>query len=197
VDPRQQRTADALRRTILEVAAEKPIDQVQVTEIARRAGITRSTFYNQGSTPSALLAGYFAEELDAVRAGFEERREDDDGNLAEVWAESERELVEHVLRHAAVYERDLADSTSGHLGATLRNLLVGHIEVSLREHLAADRRVAAAAGELERQMYAAFVAQGTVGAFEIWLRSPPPRDAEAATRAILRSLPEWWFEPVD
>jgi AcrR family transcriptional regulator len=196
VDPRQQRTTDALRRTILAVAAERPIDQVQVAEIARRAGITRSTFYNQGATPSVLLARYFAEELDAVQREFQSRRTARDANLAEVWADSERDLVEHLLRHSAIYERDLADSAGGHLGPTLRNLLVGHIERSLREHLDSFPRLAETAGVLERDMYAAFVAHGTVGAFEIWLRSPAPRDAEAATRAILHSLPGWWFEPI-
>jgi AcrR family transcriptional regulator len=195
MDPRQQRTADALRRVILEIAAEQPIDQVQVAEVARRAGITRSTFYNQAASPSALLASYLAEELDVVRQKFQERRALAGGNLAQVWAESERELVDHLRRNAAIYERDLTDSSGGHLGPTLRNMLADHMEWSLREHL--EVYTSAAADAVERDMYAAFVAQGTVGAFEVWLRSPEPRDSDAATRSILRSLPSWWFEPTN
>jgi len=196
VDPRQQRTTDALRGVIMQIATEEPIEQVAVAEIARRAKITRSTFYNQTTSPAALLTQYLSAELDAVREGFVERVTETTGSLADMWAASEQELVDHLVRHAAIYERSLAASETGRLGPTLRSLLADHIEQSLREHLTQFPQVAPESNQLDRDMYAAFLAHGIVGTFEVWLRSPAPRDSTAPTRIILDSMPPWWFEPL-
>ena len=196
MDPRQQRTTDALRGVIMQIATEEPIEQVAVAEIARRAKITRSTFYNQTTSPAALLTQYLSAELDAVREGFVERVTETTGSLADMWAASEQELVDHLVRHAAIYERSLAASESGHLGPTLRSLLADHIEQSLREHLTQFPQVAPESNQLDRDMYAAFLAHGIVGTFEVWLRSAAPRDSTAPTRIILNSMPPWWFEPL-
>ncbi|MGI6220425.1 MAG: TetR/AcrR family transcriptional regulator [Coriobacteriales bacterium] len=45
VDIRNIRTEQAIESALLEVLAEKPISEIGVSEVAQRAGISRSTFY--------------------------------------------------------------------------------------------------------------------------------------------------------
>lgn len=44
-DPRAERTRDALRQALLAECAERPLAEVSVTAVVRRAGTARATFY--------------------------------------------------------------------------------------------------------------------------------------------------------
>ena len=54
-DPRITRTTHAFERAIVELAAQRPVSQITVAELADRAGVTRATFYNRYTTPLDLL----------------------------------------------------------------------------------------------------------------------------------------------
>jgi len=215
MDPRQQRTTDTLRSVVFALAAEQPIESVTVSEISRRAGITRATFYNQAASPADLLARFLTVELDDVRNHFFALVASDGIAVVDAWSTSEQELVAHLIRHAAIYEAGLSEAGGRHLGPTLRALLVDHIELSLHHHLRLNPGIVprdstatddadsptpdhasstdTSALDFEAEMHAAFAAQGLVGALEVWLRSGEARSAEEASRIILRSMPAWWF----
>lgn len=44
-DPRTARTRTALRQALLLECAQRPLDEVSVTDLVRRAGVSRATFY--------------------------------------------------------------------------------------------------------------------------------------------------------
>jgi len=197
MDPRQARTWARLVEVVHEVAAESPIDDVSVAELARRAGITRDTFYRHAGGPADLLARVLGAELDDLLTDFAERADADGGGRA-VFDVAERALLAHMREHRSIYR----GAMSPRLTPALRDMLVGLIERSLLEHLSRHPEIAPAgpAGiDRARQLhvYAAYAASGTIGAIEVWLADDAPAASDDAARAILAASPAWWFTPVE
>ncbi|MBK0417727.1 helix-turn-helix transcriptional regulator [Leucobacter sp. CSA1] len=209
MDPRQLRTRNKLRQTLHRLAAAKPISRVTVAEIARDAGVTRDTVYRHGSDPVQLLADFLGEELRALGAGAEPlpaiappgRTVFDDG---------ERELLEHITRHAAIYRNALCPRLIG----PVRDILIDRLSEGLRAHLDAHPEIAPAAAippetapaatapppgggslddETRTRMLVAYAAAGTVAAIEEWLRAGDLDAPEAAASAVIAASPEWWL----
>lgn len=67
MDPRKQRTIDALLRAAEEVFAEQEADAVTVEEIAARAGVAVGSLYNHFGSKSGLRAAVVERALDADR----------------------------------------------------------------------------------------------------------------------------------
>ncbi len=191
-DPRFARSADSLADAILALAAERPIERVTVTEVARLAGVTRATFYNHATSPAALLAQVLERELDAIRGDFLGRVEDGAADVEQIWRASELTLVDHVLAHQAVYRQGLTAADDPR-GSVLATLLANHVEVSLGA-LARTHGTPESGPEATRvAMAAAFVGQGTAGALRAWLNTPAPHDPAEAVDALLSLIPPLWF----
>ena len=60
IDPRIARTAQACQGAIVELAAERPISQVTIADLAKGAGVTRATFYNHYTTPWSCSSRSFS-----------------------------------------------------------------------------------------------------------------------------------------
>ncbi len=191
-DPRFTRSARALADAVLELASDRPVELISVTEIARRAGVTRATFYNHATSPEALLAQTLEAELDTIRGHFVERASAGPEEVERIWRQVELEVVEHVLRHAAVYRVGLAPAAGAH-GSVLADVLARHLEGGLLAYAAARSRGDAERDATRLAMAAAFVSQGTVGALRAWLLSPAPHDPQFAVDWIVAMVPELWF----
>ncbi|MDN4476697.1 TetR/AcrR family transcriptional regulator [Demequina sp. SYSU T00192] len=191
-DPRFARSADSLADAVLALAAERPIERVTVTEVARLAGVTRATFYNHATSPAALLAQVLERELDEIRADFLGQVAADPGGVEQIWRASELVLVGHVLAHQAVYRQGLTAADDPR-GSVLATLVANHVEVSLGA-LARSHGMPEAGPEATRvAMAAAFVGQGTAGALRAWLNTPAPLDPDEAVDALLSLIPPMWF----
>ncbi|BDZ61675.1 hypothetical protein Lsed01_01866 [Demequina sediminis] len=191
-DPRFTRSADALAAAVLALAAERPIERISVTEIARHARVTRATFYNHATSPSMLLTRTLEAELDRIRSDFLEEVTADPGEVERIWRDSELSLVQHLLAHAAVYRCGLAPAEGAH-GSVLAALLASHLEGGLLAYADASGMRAAGSDLVRLEMAAAFVSQGTVGALRAWLLSPEPHDPHFAVDTIVGFIPAMWF----
>ncbi|MCU1405730.1 MAG: hypothetical protein JWQ43_2033 [Glaciihabitans sp.] len=195
MDARQLRTRQALAHAILELATEKPLSEISVTDLARAADITRPTFYAHATSPGDLLARVLDDELQQLRRDFS-RLSETTPALETVSLEApERALVAHVFRHAALYRRNLRLR----LPDPVRDMLTDNIEGALADHLGrhptlapTDEGLTAQERQREFAVYAAIAASGTVAALETWLRGPDPLDQDWAVSAILRGSPAWW-----
>ncbi|WP_296665162.1 TetR/AcrR family transcriptional regulator [Demequina sp.] len=192
-DPRFARSSDSLAAAVLELASARPVETITVTEIARRAGVTRATFYNHATSPESLLAHTLEVELDAIRTDFLVEFDAEPHAIETIWRAAELDLIEHIERHAELYRIGLAPADGAH-GSVLADVLAGHIEASL--HTLAEASGAPREGEAGTRfaMAAAFVSQGTVGALRAWLQAPGPRDPQFAVDSILPLIPRMWFE---
>src|SRR3546814_7891440 len=98
------RISDWFRRVLFRsLAAERDITTASVSELTRRAGVNRSTFYAHADTPVELLTRVLAAELDDVRRHTMEQLDRDGLLLRDLTRSTMREIVAHVVRHEAVY----------------------------------------------------------------------------------------------
>ena len=159
-----------LKEAVLGLAHEGDIGATSVAELARRAGINRSTYYGHAESPIDLLVQVLSEELDEIRRHGRERFADAKFSCRQAARESYNELIDHVLRHEAIYCRP-----SSALFA-LRVVLAEHSEQTMLLVLGEGLLQGPAFGTESRSLYAAFIAHGVVGAIEAWLALPAPRD---------------------
>lgn len=197
-DPRFLRSAEALTRAVLEMAKERPVESITVTEIAKAAGVTRATFYNHATSPQMLLTSALRTELDHIRDDFLALVRAHPERAREIWADSGHTLLDHIERHHDVYRTGLAVSGS-ESGSVLATLLSGHIEATLHIYLSLLGAPVPSAGEevARLAMRAAFVSHGMVGAYHAWLTAETPVSRDEAVAVIFESTPAWWFSLVD
>lgn len=108
-DKRQLRSWTKLSSTVLKVCGDTPASQVRVADIARSAGINRSTFYSFAPSVSALLSTVLIERLSimAVRSlGTGQSLE----RSAESPEKTARLVVDHVVEHLAIYRTAVASA---------------------------------------------------------------------------------------
>ncbi|WP_062204258.1 TetR/AcrR family transcriptional regulator [Demequina salsinemoris] len=193
VDPRFARSATALETAVLQLAAERPIEELSVSEIARAAHVSRATFYNHAESPEELLGRVLAAGLDRVRADF--LRGFVGGDLEAEWRKSEMALLTHVEEHQDVYRMALAP-TKANRGTAMQAMLARHIESSLLDfaEASAPHRFQDPGERLHLEMEVAFTSHGLVGALRAWLLSPEPRDRDAASDFLIEATPRYWFD---
>ncbi|MET0365686.1 MAG: TetR/AcrR family transcriptional regulator [Sphingobium sp.] len=68
LDPRQVRSAAALRSSLLRLLERKSFDQITVKEICKEAGVHNATFFRHHPDKDALLDHVAAEEIDRLVA---------------------------------------------------------------------------------------------------------------------------------
>ena len=198
VDPRAERTCAALRRAVLDLAAERPIESVSVAEVARAAGITRGSFYNHASSPVDVLIEILGGELEVAGKTFVED--------AEILGISRRDALErsiicawrHIDEHRDIYRSGL----DAQLSPALHLVLTTHFHAQLRRLLggvvsSAEPEASPAERDLMHSLYAAHAAHGAVGIIETWLRFEDPPDHEVLLRAMIGAVPEWWLAAGD
>ncbi|MEZ5190283.1 MAG: helix-turn-helix domain-containing protein [Schumannella sp.] len=65
MDPRIARTRRSLQEALLELARERELDDISVGDVAERAGVNRSSFYQHYADKETLLA----DALDSAAEG--------------------------------------------------------------------------------------------------------------------------------
>ena len=100
-DRRVQKTEDALKRALSELLREKDVASISTTELCKRAGVGRNTFYAHYGSPIELLDSLKTQ----LRARFLNEVEESPGDvlrwLTDMYriAASERDLVLALLAH--------------------------------------------------------------------------------------------------
>jgi len=195
MDPRAERSRDALRASVFRLAGEQRIETVTTTEVARAAGVTRGTVYNHGKTPAELLEHFLADELTGLRERF--TRNLGERSVRESFASGVRDAVDHIIQHLTIYERALAREPSpaihhvlsDHFASTLTEFFRDHPAlVQVPEGFDRDENL-----ETTIESLAAYAAHGVVGTIEVWLRQGPDRNTSLLIATITSMLPAWYF----
>ena len=184
-DPRITRTAQAFEQAMTELAAERPVSQITVAELAGRARVTRATFYNRYTSPLELLVQILYADLERAHALERARVEEGGYTSVQLLRMSIGDVVDHVERFKAVYRHALSDPADrGAYQALVRHFadyaLAFMAQCAHPDLPAANRRI-----------MARFVAHGFAGAIEAWVGD------EAATKtdlidAAVACAPAWW-----
>lgn len=182
MDPRIARTRRSLREALFALTRERGLDDISVSDIADRAGVNRSTYYQHYSDKNMLLV----EALDAVL-------EDAIGPEAELSEDSGQrillEYLRHVSEHAALYRALLGAQGSAAVQVGMQQrvqaILVGISERDTREPFVG----------LPRCVGAAAVAGAGVAVIRVWLETDPLPDIEVAADWIWTVLQSHWTIP--
>lgn len=169
VDPRIARTRRSLQEALFELARERELDDISVADIAERAEVNRSTFYQHYSDKDTLLA----DAIDAVV-------EDAGGALpilTEITSEPPAILVQylkHVEDNATVYTRIFGDHGSPVAVARLRDR-IRLIVTDAAAHSHKDLY-----NEVPPDVLAAGLAGSVLAVLEEWLRRDPRPPVDTA-----------------
>ncbi|MBW9110287.1 TetR/AcrR family transcriptional regulator [Microbacterium ureisolvens] len=187
MDPRKRRSRDRLYAAALALAADQPISSLTVTQLADAAGVHRSTFYEHADSPAGLVEAALTAELDVLRSDLMK----DGADAATAVATVTEGVLHHILRHIDIYRRELADG-GGALHAMLSRHFRGTTESLLgRGRIAIPVSVSGASAGSVADAAARFLADGTVGIIDGWLRHPSPR-VDDFLRIYFALLPDWW-----
>jgi AcrR family transcriptional regulator len=172
LDARVVRTRDALRQAMIDLAAERPLDEITVRAIAARAGIGYATFFRHYADKEALLA----DVADRLTVSF----------LAQVRPlllekdrrGAARSLCAFVEAHLPIHQALIA----GGSGETVR---AGMLRQTL-ETVGRSRR-AAAQGPLD-DLLLFHLTSSILNLLAWWLRNRDTVDAEAMAEVIDRAV---------
>ncbi|TDP99407.1 MULTISPECIES: TetR/AcrR family transcriptional regulator [unclassified Leifsonia] len=187
MDARQQKTLARLSATILDLASRGPVSEVTVSALAAAAGVHRSTVYEYAPSPAALLESVLRSELDALRTEYLVDVEPSDAGAAVVGVT--RAVLRHVDDHDIIYRRGLGTESGA---ASLHAMLSEHFQASIELLLDQHSLVVPADDDGERRAIARYLADGTIGAIDVWLTRPRPRDVDAFLALVGRLTPAWW-----
>ncbi|MEV4614765.1 TetR/AcrR family transcriptional regulator [Kitasatospora sp. NPDC049258] len=173
-DPRAERTRAGLRAALLAECAERPLDQVSVSAVVRRAGVGRATFYLHYQDLQALAVDACAEVVRAANDALHAWRGIPDpaappSELAEFFGE--------VREQAGLHRSLLHPGGTGPLGELLN--------LELRERSRTER---ARAGAPHPGVVAAAVAGAFTALLADWLHSPEPAAPPVVAGQVWRLL---------
>lgn len=165
----------------MEWVQDRPLSELTITELCRRAAVHRVTFYSHWPDIDALASEAFGELVDALARISDEQITDAStaAELGQVYRGALRGQLAELLEHRTVY-RELF--SGGRFGLQVEEAL------RLRAELAVDNLVNLG---VEVPGYAAVAVAGMARAcFAAWVNSEAV-DVESAATDIERQLPPW------
>ncbi|MGW1215154.1 TetR/AcrR family transcriptional regulator [Streptomyces sp. NPDC002499] len=173
-DPRAARTKERLREALLAECAERPLAEVGVAALVRRAGVGRATFYVHYADLEALAVDACADVVrEAVEALHSWQGRPDPAHAPPALAE----FFNSLTPHAELYRALLAPGGGGPLGLVLHRDLRAY---SLRER---ER-----AGAADAPLVASAVAATFAGVLADWLHGLLDADAPQVADQVWQLL---------
>lgn len=184
-DPRVTRTARACEQAIVELASERPISQITVSDLADRAGVTRATFYNHYTSPLDLLIRVLLTDLEHAHRLEDDRRAEGGHSAAEMLRLSIVDVADHIERFKAAYRLAVHDPADG----GVYEALVCHFTDYGVAFIA--RCTHPELPDTNHRVIAQFVAHGFAGAIKAWLSDNSVTKADLVD-ATVACAPVWW-----
>jgi AcrR family transcriptional regulator len=185
-DPRITRTDQALAQAIVELAAQRPVSQITVADLASQAGVTRATFYNRYGSPLELLIQVLYADLARVHRLEDARRaEGSRYSAVQMLRLATGDVADHVERFMAVYQHALHDPADN----GVYEALVRHFTEYALAFMA--RSAHPNLPGTNRQVIARFVAHGFAGAIKAWLSDHSLTKTDLVEAAVA-CAPVWW-----
>ena len=188
MDARIARTRRSLQDALLELARERSLDDITVADIADRAGVNRSSFYQHYSDKDVLLADALDEAVEDVSAPLLEITGPVSAPPEQLFA-----YLQHIEQNGDLYRRVLGDHGSTVVTARVRDRI---------ERLVGEAIGKAAVPGFEGvpiEVVAAGIAGSALGVVRAWLeRDPVPTVATVADwlwRVLLGPGGAWTAQP--
>jgi len=184
-DPRITRTDQALAQAIVELAAQRPVSQISVADLAGRAGVTRATFYNRYSSPLELLIGVLYADLARVHRLEDARRADGRYPAVQMLRLATGDVADHVERFMAVYQHALRDPADDGVFEALVRHFTDYALAFMARSTHPDLP------GTNHRVIAQFVAHGFAGAIKAWVSDDSVTKTDLV-EATVACAPVWW-----
>jgi len=176
VDPRVLRTRRLLQDALLALARERSLDEITVADVADRATVNRSTFYQHYPDTDTLLADALDAQAALVGADLTQIHP---GAAADDAPDVLVRYASHVAENVALYRCALGEHGSPVAVARLRRRIEALALEGLQLHGSPP-----ALASLPRPIAAAALAGSVIGVLVAWLeRDPLPPAHDAASWA--------------
>lgn len=186
-EPRALRSRRLLVDALLALLAERPLEELSVAELCRRAGVNRATFYGHWADQRALAAEAFTELVDRLaEVTPEELGTLDDPHAAQRYHDALRGQLRYVAEHRTTFRALFGSAADAGFRRSLTTALEHRSRLAVE--LWVERSVAPVDTPAE---LASYVAGGLVAVLASWAASED-EDVDAAAARVQRLLPTWW-----
>jgi len=178
LDPRARRTRLQLQQSLLDLARERDLDAISISEIAAGAGVNRATFYLHYADKDALLLAAMTLVVAETAAGAAAAPIDELDDAA------------HPPAHTLAFFRDLDEHAPLYrrvLGPNGSPAVVAHFRAGMQEAIATElvrRAPARLPVDVSVELLAGFLAGGIFAAATLWLEEPQRRSPEHIATAV-------------
>ena len=179
VDPRTRRSRSALEAALLELIDERELAQISISDVTKRAGVNRSTFYEHYTGLDDLAASACTVHFDELVKSAPLSTSDSARDVAQA-RHSLANLFAHVAEHAHLYRTLLGPEGS----ARVINHLLHRITAGAHNRTGSADEHADDFVEHPHDPAAAFVAGAVLGTVVDWLRRGCPGTPEEMGAAI-------------
>lgn len=181
-DARILRTRFALHEAITDLATNKSVSDITVSELAEKAGINRVTFYKHYTTPAEALADALHTELTATNANHE-AESDKDPFTGSIYA-----ALDHLEARRALYTIAFSDQVDG----TIPMMLSRYLTAIAETYLTKRKKKKPSLPDVDLDVAAAYLANGATGAIRVWiLEGDMSRERFFENLPLL--LPAWFY----
>ncbi|KUF06178.1 TetR/AcrR family transcriptional regulator [Leucobacter sp. G161] len=181
-DARILRTRAALHGAITELATQKPVGEITVSELAEKAGINRVTFYKHYTTPAEALADALHTELSAACEAAPPAA------ALDPFTHYIYASLDHLEARRELYTIAFSDQVDGTIPIMLSRFLTGVAETYLTKR----RKRKPAIPDVDLDVAAAFLANGATGAIRVWIL-----EGDMSRERFFENLPHLlpaWFQ---
>ncbi len=188
-DPRFQRVRRQLIEAVTELAAEKPAEDISVSELTAKAAIARTTFYKHADSPAQLLADHLIRQIQPKIEPLTTLLNDADTHYLLRWRTIMVELLEHARDNQQIYSRVFtADGQSvvlAMMSAYFEKVFGEYVE-SFVEHVDGD-----APSDLWVSMAISQQVHNLVTVIGSWLRTGMKDSPEMVVTTYISLAPPW------
>ncbi|UCM89080.1 TetR/AcrR family transcriptional regulator [Streptomyces marincola] len=177
-DPRAVRSRTRLRAAVLELATAKDPAAITMSEVAKRAGVNRTTVYQHFPDVNALVTDAMEEAVAQVAGAAALCPLDAPRDEVPQPLET---LFRHVTDSAALYRHMLGPQGSARFAARMRERLTAELAASFR----AGRRPPGF-DDVPPETHAAYLAGALIGVLATWITDEVPAPAEETALAFWR-----------
>ncbi|MFB9706914.1 TetR/AcrR family transcriptional regulator [Streptosporangium sandarakinum] len=170
-DRRVRRTRAALARALLELAEERDLSRISVSDVAERAGVSRTAFYDHYRDVHELAEIACTAMIDDLIGFLPASGPDPEGEGPETLAA----FFASLAGHAGLYRGLLGPRGSAHVADHVRRRLAAAVRDRLRRDAAGRPAGPAGPPEASHDVLAAFVAGALIGVAADWLQRECPQ----------------------
>lgn len=184
-DARILRTRTALHGAITDLASQKPVGEITVSELAESAGINRVTFYKHYTTPAEALADALHTELLEISEATAP------APGLDPFTHCIYSALDHLEARRGLYTIAFSDQVDGTIPIMLSRFLTGVAETYLTKR----RKRKPAVPDVDLDVAAAFLATGATGAIRVWIL-----EGDMSRERFFENLPlllPSWFQAED